>query len=489
MVIDKCQAGGLEKRGCVEHIAALRLIFDYAKCQKVKLFVLFVDFSKAYDRVPRKTLFSILKKLGCGKRFLKALMAIYKNTINILNSEYVRSTVGVKQGGPMSCLLFVIYLNVLAVMLKLLGNDSFLVDVHALMLMDDTVLLASTREKIIEKFSVLMDFCEKYGMKVNEVKTNLMVINGSDVDRREFVVKGVTVKHAPSYIYLGSPFTEDANINSMIKLHVKSRMADLNKFKIFCCKNETMPYKFKTQVLDAMIISSLLYACESWLTDNVKEVERMYISALKSLLGVRDTTRTDTIMIETGFPSISERIRKRTARFARKELLDDLRDETPLKRIFRICEQKRTRGYRYMFDQLTPVETQPDQAPLSQIFLNERGSKAESYRLLNPTLKVHPVYTSHDYIDERARVTFTKMRLSSHSLKIETGRWSRIPRDDRLCGCGEAIQDEEHVLLRCPKTDFAREKFHVDRNVYTSIAALMDTLEVKVFYGLLYESL
>ena len=72
------------------------------------------------------------------------------------------------------------------------------------------------------------------------------------------------------------------------------------------------------------------------------------------------------------------------------------------------------------------------------------------------------------------------MWLSSHSLKVETGRWSRIPKDDRLCGCGEAIQDEEHVLLRCPKTDFAREKFHVDSNVYTNIAGLMDTLETKV---------
>ena len=72
------------------------------------------------------------------------------------------------------------------------------------------------------------------------------------------------------------------------------------------------------------------------------------------------------------------------------------------------------------------------------------------------------------------------MWLSSHSLKVETGRWSRIPKDDRLCGCGEAIQDEEHVLLRCPKTDFAREKFHVDSNVYPNIAGLMDTLETNV---------
>ena len=114
MCIDKCQAGGQDKRGCVEHIAALRLIIDYAKNEKKKLYIIFVDFSKAYDRVPRKILFDILKKLGCGKRFLRALIAIYKDTINILNSEYIRSTVGVKQGGPMSCLLFVIYLNALA---------------------------------------------------------------------------------------------------------------------------------------------------------------------------------------------------------------------------------------------------------------------------------------------------------------------------------------------------------------------------------------
>ena len=166
-------AGGQEKRGCIEQILGLRLIIDYAKKEKVKLFVLFVDFSKAYDKVPRRTLFEILRRVGCGKRFLTALIALYKNTVNILNSEYVTAKIGVKQGGPMSCLLFIIYLNVLAVMIRALGNDSYLQDVHVLMLMDDTVLLASTRERMIEKFTVLMSFCEKYGMFVNDLKDTI----------------------------------------------------------------------------------------------------------------------------------------------------------------------------------------------------------------------------------------------------------------------------------------------------------------------------
>ena len=47
---------------------------------------------------------------------------------------------------------------------------------------------------------------------------------------------GVVVKHTTSYIYLGSPFTENGKMNNVIKLHVKSRMKDLNKFKILCKK-------------------------------------------------------------------------------------------------------------------------------------------------------------------------------------------------------------------------------------------------------------
>ena len=90
-----------------------------------------------------------------------------------------------------------------------------------------------------------------------------MVINGVDADPRDFIVDGVTVKHATSYFYLGSPFTEDASLKSVIELHVKSRIADINKFQIFCSKNETMPFPFKKQVVEAIIVSSLLYACET----------------------------------------------------------------------------------------------------------------------------------------------------------------------------------------------------------------------------------
>ena len=51
------QAGAQEKRGCLEHIVSLRLLCDTAKRKKFKLFVTLIDFSQAYDRVPRSMLF------------------------------------------------------------------------------------------------------------------------------------------------------------------------------------------------------------------------------------------------------------------------------------------------------------------------------------------------------------------------------------------------------------------------------------------------
>ena len=483
MDVDNCQAGGQERRGCIEHILALRLIIDYAKKEKVKLFVLFVDFSKAYDKVPRRTLFEILRRVGCGKRFLRALIAIYKDTVNILNSEYVKAKIGVKQGGPMSCLLFIIYLNVLAVMIRALRNDSYLQDVHALMLMDDTVLLGSTRERIIEKFTVLMNFCEKYGMFVNELKTQMMVINGTAADRYDFTVSNVVVKNTKSYVYLGSPFTENGRMNDVIALHAKSRVKDLNKFKIFCKKNETMPYAFKSKVLEAMMVSSILYGSETWLSGSVKEIEKMYVSAVKSALGVRDTTRNDAALIEAGRPSVQELVAKRTTNFMKKELFADRTVDTPLMKIFKICESKRTNGYTYLSRLLDP--SRHHNVTVIERFITQNTSKAATYKQINPDLSVHSVYTTDKYVDERKRLVFTRFRLSSHRLKIETGRWARIEAQNRVCDCGGGIQDESHVLFECPKTNGERALYRVD-GANTDIGVLMGSMNVHELVPFVY---
>ena len=94
--IDKCQAGGQRRRGCIEQIVTLCLLIDFAKYKRQKLYVLFVDFSKAYDRVPRQKLLKHLKSLGCGRLMLLAIQAMYKCTKNVLKSAIIDSSIGVR---------------------------------------------------------------------------------------------------------------------------------------------------------------------------------------------------------------------------------------------------------------------------------------------------------------------------------------------------------------------------------------------------------
>ena len=78
------------------------------------------------------------------------------------------------------------------------------------------------------------------------------------------------------------------------------------------------------------------------------------------------------------------------------------------------------------------------------------ATRSHTYITLNPTLAVHSIYTDTSRtIPDYLRISFTRFRLSSHMLRVETGRWSRTPRDERLCKCGTGIQNEQHVFL-CP---------------------------------------
>ena len=139
------QAGAQPKRGCIEHIVALRLLID-----TFKLLIVFMDFSKAYDLVPRSKLFDILVKLGCGTTMLTALIAMYKDTSCILGSTVISSTIGVRQGSPTSCYLFVIFVDVLILMFKSrCAPEQVIQWLHCLMLMDDTIIFATSQEKMM----------------------------------------------------------------------------------------------------------------------------------------------------------------------------------------------------------------------------------------------------------------------------------------------------------------------------------------------------
>ncbi len=49
------------------------------------------------------------------------------------------------------------------------------------------------------------------------------------------------------------------------------------------------------------------------------------------------------------------------------------------------------------------------------------------------------------------RHAFAQLRVSSHRLEIEAGRWRRIPIENRMCSTCNCLADEFHFILECTR--------------------------------------
>ena len=92
------------------------------------------------------------------------------------------------------------------------------------------------------------------------------------------------------------------------------------------------------------------------------------------------------------------------------------------------------------------------------------STKRMQYCSMNPDLD-SPAFYKNDDIQEYQRKEVTRFRLSSHNLKVETGRWGRVVRENRTCICEVGrVQDEEHVTTVCGLTRGLREKYRIDQH-------------------------
>jgi hypothetical protein len=189
--------------------------------------------------------------------------------------------------------------------------DGYLEWMHVLMLMDGTVLLATSRKRAEEKVRVLKEFCTSSGMMINQAKTQFMAINGAAEDREPLKVDGVTIENCSSYTYLGCIFTHDANLKNTINKQCSRKMCHVIKFEAFIEKNRNAPFKVKEKVWSAALVSSILYGIELWLgLAAIKTANAMYMRSLRTLPGVRKTTTGDLCFIEAGLPSQKKTLEK-----------------------------------------------------------------------------------------------------------------------------------------------------------------------------------
>ena len=91
------------------------IMSQYRKSNK-KLYVAFIDFHKAFDKVWRAALLLKLMKLGIGGHFYRVIKSMYTDNLSAVRldgvySEYFECPLGVRQGDGLSPTLFNVFMN------------------------------------------------------------------------------------------------------------------------------------------------------------------------------------------------------------------------------------------------------------------------------------------------------------------------------------------------------------------------------------------
>ena len=267
-------------------------------------------------------------------------------------------------------------------------------------------------------------------------------------------------------MYLGSPFTADGLVSRAVKAHADAVVKHIIKFTSFLSKNNDVPFIVKKRVFDAALMSAVLYGCESWLNADVRPIAKLYHWALKSLLGVRGTTCNDLCYVELGYPTVQAIIKSRQRKFFKKMYSErrDIEDD-PFIFALNLVTGQRYNTRRYVLELVNEDvnDMQVGMGKVKESLLASHSSRRKTYLEMNPNLTVNNIYMSKHNINERDRISFTRFRISGHSLAVEVGRWSRrgrgrLPLEERLCPCGE-VQTEVHVAQHCILTQHIRDYY------------------------------
>ncbi|KAI3434588.1 hypothetical protein D9Q98_002657 [Chlorella vulgaris] len=295
------QAGFRQGYRTVDNCFILRALAERARSRGVKLYLCAVDFEKAFDSVDRPLLWAALQRAGIGGTMLQAIQAMYADVPVCVRTEEglsgcFQSVLGVKQGCPLSPLLFGIFLDDFEGHIQQLGDAAALPQlagrtVPPLLFADDMFLLSSSASGLQAQLHALQDYCNAKKLTVNAKKTQVMIMrpgggsgNGKLAAGESFEYAGLPLEVASSTKYLGLTFSQ------LSKQHGFASCADVlakaGRQAMFAMRRRAWELgaclvEQQCMLFDVFVKPVLSYGCELWGVDvllrpDCSSVERVH---------------------------------------------------------------------------------------------------------------------------------------------------------------------------------------------------------------------
>ena len=463
------------------HLILHNLIRDYCHKGGKHLYSCFVDFSKAFDSIPRDVLFKKLLSYGIHGKLFNLLKNIYSNErckIKIGNqlTQTIITNKGVRQGCILSPLLFNIFISDLPRQLTNPEHHNPNIcenrKLGCILWADDLVLLSENEEGLSKMITKLADYSENNGLHINADKSKGMIFNKTGkLVRRNFKYKNLIFTTVREYKYLGFIITPSGEVTSGLK-DLKSRAAfALVELRRKLGLSFRKYFDISLYLFDALIKPILMYMSDFWGCQKLQKnnpIELIQNRFLKQLLGVQIQTSTTGILLETGCVPLSilaqcnciknwDRIAvKRNCNIlvefsyknvVEKGLLWFEKIKTCLSAIglqnIWYCGNAHPSPQKIAYQRMVDIFHQNAFAEISS-----ENSKLRTYRLFKTSITREPYLTQIKNVKDR--ISFTKLRLSNHTLMIEKGRHLNLSKDLRFCPfCPNVIEDEFHFLTQC----------------------------------------
>ena len=265
-----------------DHVFLLKTLITKALRRKKKLYAAFIDFRKAYDTVNRSKLLKTLEDLNIDKQLLANISALYREVnytikLGANTLEPIPSNLGLKQGCPLSPILFNLYINDISKYLNKKPEESLSIQgtlVNHFLYADDLVILSETREGLQDQLERLHKFADDKDLTVNTKKSMIMIFNKSGrLMKEKLTYGGKELTVVPSFTYLGIDITSSGSFALGTKeLNNKARKAMFSLYKTIM--QFQLPYSETIRLFNTFIEPILLYNAENLSILSEKEIEK-----------------------------------------------------------------------------------------------------------------------------------------------------------------------------------------------------------------------
>lgn len=309
-ILNEFQAGFRRNYSTVDNIFNLANIVHINRLNKKTTYAFFVDFSTAFDTIPRNSLFYKLSCMGISSKIVRILRLLYEGTDSkiwdgtYMSESFVMET-GVKQGCVLSPVLFSLYLNDLPEVLpggvRVAGTT-----IRILLYADDIVLLSDCPDGLQGMIDTLEGYCATWGLSVNLLKSKVLVFRkcARIASGLKWIYRGQDIEIVNSYTYLGLEMTYNLSFRKHLgKRLASSKIAVASTWSTYI-SNPRISRENKLKIFEACCRSIMFYAAQVWGFVRYDDVEKLLRFYVKKLFYLPSNTPNYMIHLETGIKSM-----------------------------------------------------------------------------------------------------------------------------------------------------------------------------------------